>query len=213
MSKRIGLQPADEGLKFTTDWISRHLPKWEKYLGDLAGKPDLQFLEIGSWEGRSTCWFLQNILTDKTARITCIDTFEGAPTEVELHEHIREAIPNIEEFFNHNISHIKATEKVTKIKGYSQAVMRTLPTDHYDVIVIDGSHIASDVYMDAAFAWMLLKEGGILIFDDYAWNCMIDPESDVLKPRPAIDAFLQCFADKIEVLDKDLQAIVRKISS
>jgi predicted O-methyltransferase YrrM len=213
MSQRTGLTPHEEGLKFTTDWISRHTGKWDQFLGHLVGKSVVQFLEIGSWEGRSTCWFLQNILTDDSAHITCIDTFEGAPSEVELHEHIREAVPNIEEFFDHNIKHIGAESKVTKVKGYSQEIMRTLPTNYYDVIVIDGSHIASDVYMDAGLAWMLLKEGGIIIFDDYQWNCMIDPESDALKPRPAIDAFIQCFADKIEVLDADLQAIIKKTST
>src|SRR5437868_2701075 len=60
-------------LKFHTDWFDVHIPIWEKCLGSMSGKADLRFLEVGSFEGRSACWLLQNILTHDSARLTCVD--------------------------------------------------------------------------------------------------------------------------------------------
>lgn len=67
-----------KGYKFTTDWFIENLPTWEQYLIHLANQPEINVLEIGSWEGMSACWLLDNILTHESSRITCIDTFEEA---------------------------------------------------------------------------------------------------------------------------------------
>lgn len=32
---------------FCTDWLTPHLPLWEKHFSPLRGKPDLRFLEVG----------------------------------------------------------------------------------------------------------------------------------------------------------------------
>ena len=67
-----------KGYKFTTDWFIENLPIWERYLIHLANQPEINVLEIGSWEGMSACWLLDNILTHDSSRITCIDTFDGS---------------------------------------------------------------------------------------------------------------------------------------
>ena len=41
----------------------------------------------------------------------------------------------------------------------------------FDVIYVDGSHFADDVLTDGINAWRLLKQGGIMIFDDLLWAC------------------------------------------
>jgi hypothetical protein len=51
---------------------------FEKFLSPLAGKPNLNFLEIGCFEGRGTDWNLTNILTDPTSKITVVDPFLGS---------------------------------------------------------------------------------------------------------------------------------------
>src|SRR5690242_1519030 len=61
---------------YSTDWFSNHIDNWSQWLGKLKGKADLQFLEIGSFEGRSTRWLLDNILTHPVSHIYCIDVFE-----------------------------------------------------------------------------------------------------------------------------------------
>jgi hypothetical protein len=60
---------------FTQDWFTRKSPAWEVVLKDLAGKPDLQYLEVGVYEGRSVVWVLENILTHPTSHATGIDIF------------------------------------------------------------------------------------------------------------------------------------------
>lgn len=177
--------------KFTQDWFSSCIPNWEKELKHLVGKENLNFLEIGSFEGRSACWLLQNVLTHSTSRITCIDTFpEG-----------------LESSFNNNIFRINRVSNVDKRIGESQSILRALPLNFYDFIYIDGSHKASDVLEDAVISWRLLKQAGILIFDDYEWagaTLLTD------KPKLAIDAFLRCFQGQYDVLHKQRQVIIRK---
>jgi hypothetical protein len=43
---------------FTINWFSFNIPVWKKVLAQYEGKPDLKYLEIGLYEGRSTsgCW-------------------------------------------------------------------------------------------------------------------------------------------------------------
>src|SRR5689334_15173769 len=63
--------------KFTVDWFSSNIDHWENWLNVLKNKPRLRFLEIGCFEGRATRWFLENILTHRTSKIVCVDTFLG----------------------------------------------------------------------------------------------------------------------------------------
>jgi hypothetical protein len=61
--------------------------------------------------------------------------------------------------------------------------------------------------MDTLFSWDLLKNGGILIFDDYKWDYALPME---MRPTFALDVFLILFQDEFEVLIKDYQLIIRK---
>jgi hypothetical protein len=60
---------------FSEDWFTWNLPIWEEILGHLRGKPNIHYLEIGVFEGRSLIWMLENILTHPTSKATCIDVF------------------------------------------------------------------------------------------------------------------------------------------
>lgn len=65
-------------MEFKHDWFSVHIPIWKKELKVYKNKPNLHFLEVGCFEGRATRWLLENILTNKSSKITVIDTFEGS---------------------------------------------------------------------------------------------------------------------------------------
>lgn len=174
-------------------------------LNEYRFKPDLSFLEIGSFEGRSAIWLLENILTDPTSRITCVDTWRGSA------EHKNSAIDfkNIEENFDYNIQISGRAKQVTKIKGYSAFELRRLPFASFDFVYIDASHKASDVLEDAVLSWQLLKVDGVMIFDDYIW----EPQyAQIDSPALAIDAFVKCYADKLSVLRKGMQVTIRKTS-
>jgi hypothetical protein len=106
----------------------------------------------------------------------------------------------------------------------SQEVLRKLPLNSFDIIYIDGSHIASDVLEDVVLSWRLLKTGGIIIFDDYhlvylnSFACAYQAGvmsgayfNPSFNPKVGIDAFLSAFEPKIKILHKEYQVIVEKI--
>ena len=140
---------------FTEDWFSSNIPKWEEVFKKFD-RESWKCLEIGSYQGKSCVWMLDNIpnLTD----ITCIDTFEGSP------EHSNEQRANLYEMFKNNIKGYE--DKVIIKKGYSNDIMQDL-TDDYDFIYIDGSHEKHHVLLDGILAFDRLKPGGIMIFDDF----------------------------------------------
>ncbi|MBV8888022.1 MAG: class I SAM-dependent methyltransferase [Chroococcidiopsidaceae cyanobacterium CP_BM_RX_35] len=193
-----------KGYQFTQDWFSWNIPVWKQYLKHFIDIPDLNILEIGSWEGRSTCWLLDNIMIHDSHRITCVDTFEGS---VEHQIYDFSYIRTIEERFDFNILKTGGVEKVKKIVGTSNEIMRNLSLNYYDVIYIDGSHVASDVLEDAVLAWQLLKIGGYMIFDDYPFAFAQNPTWNT---RIGVDAFITTFNDKLRMIHKAYQVIIEK---
>src|SRR5919108_3146648 len=62
---------------FSEDWVGDSWLGWSRVLGRLKGRSDVQALEIGSFEGRSALWFLENVLTGERSSITCVDIWAG----------------------------------------------------------------------------------------------------------------------------------------
>lgn len=175
-------------MKFTADWFSSHIPNWERLLRPLAGQP-IQALEIGSYEGRSAVWLLQEILTHPESRLTCVDIWD------------QEAVQSR---FRANVQETGRGQQVIECQGDSVRALRPL-TGPFDFIYIDGSHEARDVLTDIAYAWPMLREGGLLALDDYKWVGDVE-----FPPQSAIDPFLQLWMTQIKVLHKGRQVIVRR---
>ncbi|NJN55986.1 MAG: glycosyltransferase [Leptolyngbyaceae cyanobacterium SL_5_9] len=201
---RYQLQVQSKGYQFTQDWFSNNILIWEQHLLPLAGRT-LQVLEVGSWEGRSTCWLLDHILTHELSQITCVDTFQGSAEHRRFDADYRQSI---EARFDANIAKTGAAPKVQKQIGQSQEKLRSLPLNTYDLLYIDGSHIASDVLEDALLGWRLVKAGGLIVFDDYGFS--FDPNTQH-NPKAGIDAFLTIFRDKIKITHKSYQVFVEKL--
>ena len=200
------LETKQKGYKFSQDWFSRNLAIWQEYLMCFRNQPDLNILEIGSWEGRSTCWLLNNILTHPSSQITCIDTFEGGGgTELEASD----TKESIEARFDFNIALTESIAKVTKIVNKSRAALREIPFDSFDIIYIDGSHLACDVLEDTLLSWGLLKIGGLMIFDDYDHVFRELPNQNT---KIGIDAFMTSFCNKIQLVHQSHQIILKKIA-
>jgi hypothetical protein len=72
---------------------------------------------------------------------------------------------------------------------------------------ISCSHRAKHVFLDAALSWDLLKDGGLLIFDDYELELKAPAD---LRPKVPIDTFLLAFGEELEVVHKGYQVAVRK---
>jgi predicted O-methyltransferase YrrM len=111
---------------FTAGWFLPRICEWENHLKELKGKPNIHALEIGSYEGLSAIWQLESILTDPTSTITCIDIFDDKV---------------IEDRFDRNIEATGVANKVKKLKGSSEIMLRRLNLEQYDYVYIDGSHM------------------------------------------------------------------------
>lgn len=195
-----------EGLKFfddlkkknfTQNWINSNIYAWLNVLAPLRSQK-FEYLEVGSWEGTSAYFMAHHF---PQAQLTCIDTWEGSD------EHISDArVQTTEQKFDQNLSPFM--DRVTKKKGYSQHVLPHLPLGHYDVIYIDGSHYADDVLTDALGAWMLLKKGGIMIFDDILWKYRGYPCHK--RPYKALKLFCSQIRGEYEVLHAGPQVMICK---
>lgn len=186
---------------FTEDWFSGNIPVWTEALAVFQGVDNVRALEIGSFQGRSSVWLLENILTGQGSKIDCVDTFEGSI------EHTDGQKKNMLDIFLNNISRFGG-DKVRVFRGQSQAVLRKLEREEtYDIIYVDGDHHAAAVLEDAVLAFPLLNQGGVLIFDDYKWAMEL-PE--LMRPAKAIDVFMEVFADKVDLMYVGYQVIVKK---
>jgi predicted O-methyltransferase YrrM len=195
---------------YTQDFFDRAIPDLDKVLEEFKGKGNLKFLEIGSYEGRSTSWFMDKILTDKSSTIHCLDLWEGSGKQGAWAKEIYDKyiMDNIYSTFLANTA--EYGNRVTHEVGISQLALRKMPTDPescFDFIYVDGSHIASDVLEDGILSFRLLKPNGIMGFDDYAWDYFGDPRRH---PGMAIDAILSIYEGKYELLHKGYQVFVRK---
>lgn len=178
--------------KFTADWFSHNIPTWERILKPFKGKPNIHYLEIGVFEGMSAFWMLENILTHSTSTLTCIDIFPKL----------------IEERFYANLKKSGFEDKVTVVKGISQKQLKRFSDNSFDIIYIDGGHTAVDVLADAVLSWPLLKEEGIIIFDDYLWKKKEYPPQ--MRPKIAVDAFITIYINHIEIIHQAYQVVLKK---
>lgn len=186
--------------QFTHDWFAHAEKLWPQLVPLLPGRGS--FLEIGSFEGRSMVWIVENMMEDG-GFIDCVDTWEGGE------EHGAEDMGSVEGRFDHNaaLARVKFPVRAAhKFKMTSYEALRGTDVE-YDFIYIDGSHIAKDVLTDACMAWPLLKPKGLMVFDDYMWG---EPRDILHRPKPAIDAFCNIFAEEADIVHVGYQLVVRK---
>ena len=197
--------------KFTEDWFSaddlvQFLP--------LKTQEEIHFLEIGSFEGKSTVWFLENILLNEKSTITCIDpwtTYSQNNNSFDSYNKVDSEwnFTDNKNTFLHNIYLSGFKNKVIIEQGFSNEILPKFILDKkkYDIIFIDGNHTSPFVITDGIMSWYLLKEGGLMIFDDYLWG----DTNSTLSPKLAVDSFINCFRDYIEVIWSEYRLVIKKI--
>ena len=206
--------------QFTNTWFQNTAQKnWDILIPQLI-KPTT-ILEVGSYEGASACYMIEKMTSLDSIEIHCIDTWEGG-VEHQNGGTAESNMATVESRFtqNTNFAIEQASNNVDlRIhKGYSDVCMAQLISEgkkgYFDFVYIDGSHQAPDVLCDAILGFKLLKPGGLLVFDDYLWHEELITGREILRcPKPAIDAFVNLFFRKINVLPMPLyQIYVQKIS-
>lgn len=187
---------ADKGYRFSNTWFVQAAAYWPQLFKATSWDPSRPsvIIEIGSYEGRSSCWILDNLVNNPESRLVCIDTFQGNI------EHAPGEVQGLHERFTRNIALTGKSGQVRVCVGRSDEMLIKLIGEgvRADFIYVDGSHRAADVMSDAVLSWKLLKPGGLLVFDDYLWPLYQD--KPLLNPKPAIDAFVNCHLDQIRYI-------------
>ena len=150
---------------FSVDWFSGREEQFRQIIGEVSRDGALRVLEVGSFEGRSACWFSDNWLGHLDSRMVCVDTFKGNA------EHPESLVgPDLHDRFLANVNQSRSAKKICVCIGRSQIVLPRLLgayTEFFDLIYIDGSHRCSDVTLDGTCACLLLRPDGAIVFDDY----------------------------------------------
>lgn len=179
-----------------------HGPNWLKWLAPFAGKPNVAGLEVGTFEGNSAEWMLDNIFTDPSSRYHCIDPFTGS---IE-HKVANINTANLEQSARARLSRFPNVEIHV---GFSQHVLRDLKAKVV-CTYIDGDHTARATLRDAVLSFDLLEVGGIMIFDDLSWAVF---PNELDRPKLGIECFLKAYARQITVIQAHgAQAVIRKKS-
>ena len=110
--------------QYTVDWTTVHLANFEKLLNPLIGAKHLHFLEIEVWEGRTSRWLIDQILTHHTSSLAAIDC---RPKPV----------------FYQNLSSELETGKLQFYSepSFLQLNQFVVQEKQFDFIYVDGSHL------------------------------------------------------------------------
>jgi predicted O-methyltransferase YrrM len=191
-----------KGYVFTHDYFAGHIPVWQRWFNYTIQQRPIRILEVGSWQGGSTLWLLDQVLAERGGSITCVDTWEGSSE----HGFLGTMGLQLEELFDANIARSGHVEQVEKRKGLSQDVLPQLAGRLFDFIYIDGAHEADLVLQDALNAHPLLAPGGFLVFDDLAYS-FADPQQNTIH---GINTFLELAGEAYEEIERGAQLLLRK---
>jgi len=130
--------------------------------------PGSHFIEVGAWKGQTAALMASLIqVSGKKIYFDVVDTWEGSDEEV--HSEDQDVVNGtlLESFLHYtkpfkNIIHPVKLNSIEASKNYNN--------ESIDFIFLDASHKTEDVINDIE-AWIpKLKQGGILIGDDYDWD-------------------------------------------
>ena len=179
---------------FSFDWTSQVRDTWASCVfPHLDRTKPIRWLEIGSFEGRSTLWTVENLLQMPGSQIVCVDVWriwERCNDQSNL---------DYEANFDLNTSGLC---QVVKRKGESRMVLPTLEPGTFHGAYIDGSHDELDVLSDARMVRPLLRPGAVVVFDDYEW-----PGGDGVKL--AATTLLREWGEDAVVVHTGYQLVVR----
>lgn len=177
--------------EFTTDWFGRYASYWTSLFADHGWHPGepRTVIEVGSYEGRSALWMLENLLQHPQSRLYCVDTF-----------HDREDPDSYWHRFEANVLASPHSGKVTVAASASLPFLAGFVAagSKADFVYVDGSHRAAEVLEDLVLAFHALRPGGIIICDDYLKAA---PPGDLTlgSPKLAVDAFTTIYRDRLDI--------------
>ena len=184
--------------KTSEDYFSINVYYWDLILNKYF--EEFSYLEIGSWEGSSALYILNNY---RTKKVYCVDVWDKDKEYEELYK------KNFKNFL-HNMEEFK--DRYSFFKERSDDFFKK-NEEYFDLIYIDGTHESFQVDKDINNAWKFLNLNGIIICDDFFYgNLYSGLNEDV--PANSINKFIKKQQNKLKVLCvNNSQVFLRKISN
>lgn len=176
---------------FTTDWAAPIRNTWPLKVFPLMPPHPLNWLELGSFEGRSALWLVEKLLYHPASKIYCVDKWDMRKEPDPIAGYDYEGV------FDENTRDV---EQIIKRKGSTTDILPTFEPKQFDGCYIDASHEYKDVLRDARMVLPLMKSGGVIIFDDYEW-----PPGDGV--RRAVQELFQEWKDVAKIVNIGYQVI------
>jgi SAM-dependent methyltransferase len=168
---------------------------------EFAGKP-VRFLEVGIFEADTAQLFFRTIGATKGSAYFGCDVWRWGDVPIPQSREIAD-----ERLFRLEVLRWPHVGQAGFwIDGDIAKTLCCLDRGSLDLIYVDSSHKPAQTLLEATVCFELLKPGGLLLFDDYDFVNPITQEV-----RQAVDPFLAIYGDKLEVIDRDYQILVRKI--
>ena len=189
----------------------RCLPQWSVLKDHIDLDSPVNCIEIGSHEGQSAVYFLKHILKHQDSKLLCVDPW--------IKSHWLKMDPSglcYEDIFDLNMLN-DTRNQVTKYRGLNSDYYKSNEDDLFDIAYIDDIHTYESTTLNCSELYPRMKSGGIMIFDDYDGD-YCDPEdpkaghhwTDPVKQ--AVDEFILKYQDNLEILYREYQLIVKKLS-
>jgi predicted O-methyltransferase YrrM len=176
----------------TRVWFEDHIESWEHHLHDMFDKPNV-CLEIGAYHGASTVFIREKMCNQPNSHLYVMDINKTTYLE----------------------SNIKPYDNITFMQGESRDLFRGLShngktKEFLDFVYIDGSHMSFHVLEDAINAFYRLKDGGIIIFDDYLGGL---EQASYMQVKYGVDGFIYGTHRHLHTLFSNYQlGVVKKLN-
>jgi hypothetical protein len=190
---------------FTNNWFNVARGIWDQLRPNIAPRT---VLEIGGYEGASTVYLMEMLGKSPRGELHCVDTWGGGvehgtagsfssdmrAVEVRFHENVSSAARLIQNPVDLTIIRGNSAKKLVELLAGGKE-------GYFDFVYVDVSHQVPDVICDAILDFKLLRNGGIMAFDDYLWAEQSRNGIDPLRcPKLATDFFTKLLCRKLRMI-------------
>jgi hypothetical protein len=198
--KKYYINFKNEELNINAEWFKNNAFYWDIFFKKFSlYKKKLQILEIGSFEGYSSVFFLKNF---KNSKLTCVDLWKNNKEQKKF------SMTKTERIFDKNTYIYK--KNLLKLKQSSDHFFKKNYNKNkfFDIIYVDGDHFYKTVFRDLINSYNVLKKNGLMIIDDLPYNFYQNRNHN---PISAIAIFLTIFYKEIKILKVTNQIIIKKL--